>query len=598
MNAPARRIALGCMRLSTEPQRDEPAALATLRAAMDAGITTFDTARAYGLDENDLGHNERLLARAWRAQGRPPGARVITKCGMRRDGGAWIADGRAGRIAEDAAASAEALAEVGVDLLLLHAPDPTVPIGTSARALARARDAGLARAVGLANVSRKQLEEAAAHAQIAAVEVALGAYDGLAIRGGVVAYCLERGIEILAHAPLGGPARAARLARDRVLGQVAARHAGFGAGAGAGALDVFLAYLLAVRPELVPVIGARRPETVARIAAAARLVLDEEELAALDGRFPTLAGLRRPPPAAPPAARDAEVVMVAGIQGAGKSRAAERLLAGGYLRLNRDELGGTLAGIARRLDQALRAGATRVVLDNTYVTRAARHDVVRVAAAHGARVRCLYLETPLAEAQVNVVLRMLDRFGRVLEPDEMRALSRREPAALAPRALLRMARDLEPPSADEGFAAVEVIPFVRDAAARGGRAGLVVAQGALPDGSGGERALARELARAPPGAPALLTAWRPGVDEAERARLQGLADGAGRAAGRLVELAICAHPAGPPTCWCRPPLPALPLAFARRHGVDLASSALVGASAADRALARALRLALVEPLGP
>src|SRR5215471_5253957 len=97
------------MRLSTEPQRDEAAALATLRAAMDAGIATFDTARAYGLDQEDLGHNERLLARAWREQGRPAETRVITKCGMRRDLGRWIADGRAGRIADDAAASVEAL---------------------------------------------------------------------------------------------------------------------------------------------------------------------------------------------------------------------------------------------------------------------------------------------------------------------------------------------------------------------------------------------------------------------------------------------------------------------------------------------------------
>src|SRR5262249_34912304 len=157
----------------------------------------------YANGEADLGHNERLIARAWHARARPPAARVVTKCGMRRDGGAWIPDGRARAIADDVEASAEALGGVPIALVLLHAPDPRIALSTTARALARAVDRGLARGVGVCNVSRKQLEEIAAHAPIAAVEVALGAYDDLPIRNGVVAYCLERVIEIFAHAPLG-----------------------------------------------------------------------------------------------------------------------------------------------------------------------------------------------------------------------------------------------------------------------------------------------------------------------------------------------------------------------------------------------------------
>src|SRR5262245_31821000 len=127
------------MRLSTELAGDEQAGLATLRAAFAAGFTVFDTARAYAPEGEGPGHNERLLARAWREHGRPPGACVITKCGMRREGRAWIADGRAGQIADDAAASAEVLGDLRIDVLLLHAPDPAVPMATSARALARAR---------------------------------------------------------------------------------------------------------------------------------------------------------------------------------------------------------------------------------------------------------------------------------------------------------------------------------------------------------------------------------------------------------------------------------------------------------------------------
>jgi len=571
------------MRLSTELAGDEATALATLAAALDAGVALFDTARAYAPSEADVGHNERLIARAWRARAAVPTARVVTKCGMRRDGGAWIPDGRAKHIAEDVAASVEALGGVPIDVLLLHAPDPSVPLATAGRALARAYDAGIVRAVGVSNVSRKQLEELAAHAPISVVEVALGAYDDLAIRSGVVSYCLEHGIEVFAHAPLGGPERAARLAKDPVLAAVAGRFVG------AGAADVFLAYLLAVQPGIVPIVGARRPETIARFRTAAALELGEEHLVALDVRFPRLGELRRPRVVSAGASLgDAEVVVLMGVPGAGKSRTAEAFVARGYERLNRDLTGGALRAIAQALDQRLEAGVERLVLDNTYVTRASRSDVVRVASSHGARVRCVFFETPLPEAQVNVVLRMIDRFGRVIDPEEMTELARIDPAALAPHALSRMVRDLELPTGDEGFADIEVVPFVRVVAA-GGNPGIAIAMDALEENVDGEHEgdMARWLGDVPPGAPCLLYAWKPGADAASLAAESALA-GMVRGTGRSVEIAICPHPAGPPICWCRPPLPAMLLAFAHRHHVDLRASTLLGRSPTDQRMARVL----------
>ena len=84
------RIGLGCMRLSTEEDRDETLALATIAAAAAAGITIFDTARAYGRGPGELGHNERLVARALRERGAAARARIVTKGGMTRAGGGWI----------------------------------------------------------------------------------------------------------------------------------------------------------------------------------------------------------------------------------------------------------------------------------------------------------------------------------------------------------------------------------------------------------------------------------------------------------------------------------------------------------------------------
>lgn len=554
------------MRLSTDPDRSEPRALETIAAAFEAGITVFDTARAYGIDAGDLGHNEALLARALRACGTAGRAHVVTKGGMTRPGGAWVADGRAKAIRADCEASLAALDGVAIDCYLLHAPDPRTPWRTSVRALARLADEGLVRRVGVANVSRDQLDEALELAPIAAVSVALSPLDDRAVRGGVVQRCAEAGIAVIAHAPLGGPRRASGLARRPELAAIAEAR-------GLSAAEVALAWLLDLSPLVVPIPGARRPETARSAVRAASVVLGDDERGRLAGAF----GGLRPAPRRP-AARDGEAVIVMGIPGAGKSRLACGYAARGYERLNRDERGGSLRALAAVLDERLAAGARRVVLDNTYLTRAARSNIVDAAHRHGLPVRCVWLRTPLAQAQVNMVERLLERFGALPTPDELRAAARREPWLLAPTAQMRTLRELEPPALDEGFAAVEEIDFER-APRRAGTGGVLVAAAAL------ERPAWREaVAAADAAAPHLVFDWAPDGGTAAADAATHLRD----AVTGPVEHAVCAHPGGPPRCWCRPPLPGLALAFCRGRGLDPARSTVIGCAPAHRTLAAAL----------
>jgi aryl-alcohol dehydrogenase-like predicted oxidoreductase len=550
------------MRLSTDAGRDEELGLRTIAAAAEARVTVFDTARAYG-------NNETLLARALRSCGAHERARVVTKGGMARAGGAWIPDGRAKTIRADCEASLAALDGLPIDLYLLHAPDPRTPWRTSVRALARLVDEGVVRRVGLANVNRRRLDEALELAPVAAVQVALSPYDDRAVRGGVVERCAELGISLIAHSPLGGPRRAGGLARRQALADVADAH-------GATAAEVALAWLLGLSPVVVAIPGARRPETARSAARAASLHLDPGAMEVIARVF----GRPRPAPARKPrASTDADVVLLMGIPGAGKSRLAERYVARGYLRLNRDERGGSLREVADALDETLSSGAGRVVLDNTYLTRAARSYVIEAAGRHQAPTRCLWLDTPLAQAQVNIVERLLERFDRLPTPEQLRELARREPGLLLPTSQMRALRELEPPSTDEGLADVEQVPFARTPPTRA-RAGVFVAAAAL-DRSGWQRA----LEQADPRAPHLVYHWRP----------DGAVDDLATAVARIssvvaghVESALCPHGAGPPSCWCRPPLPGLPLAFARAHGVDPSRSILVGTGPAHRTLATTL----------
>jgi aryl-alcohol dehydrogenase-like predicted oxidoreductase/adenylate kinase family enzyme len=551
---------------------DERIAVGTVRAAREAGITVFDTARAYAADPGDLGHNERLVARALGAAGGRRKARIVTKGGMTRPGGAWVPDGRAKAIAADCEASLVALDGLPIDLYLLHAPDPRTPWRTSVRALARLVDQGLVRRVGLANVNRVQLDEALELAPLAAVQVALSPLDDHALRGGVVTRCAELGLTLIAHSPLGGPRRAAGLARRRELAQIAERHH-------ATVAETALAWLQSLSPNVVAIPGARRPETARSAARSAGLELSDDDLATLTASF---GGARRVPgrgERATDSSAGGEVVIVMGIPGAGKTFLSRGYAERGYLRLNRDQRGGSLRALAGELDDRLGDGVRRVVLDNTYLTRAGRSHVVDAAHRHSLAVRCVWLDTPLAEAQVNLIERLLERFGLLPTPVQVREAARREPWLMLPTSQMRALRELEPPSMDEGFTAIERVPFARLSGA-GGRSGVFVGA-AASTGPG----LPRALAGADPAAAHLLFDWAPDGDAdtlgPQVARVAGAVTGP-------VEVAVCPHPGGPPSCWCRPPLPGLPLAFARAHGIDPARSVVVGCSTAHRTLATTL----------
>jgi hypothetical protein len=184
---------------------------------------------------------------------------------------------------------------------------------------------------------------------------------------------------------------------------------------------------------------------------------------------------------------------------------------------------------------------------------------------------------------VNLVERLLERFGRLPGPAELRLVARDEPGLLAPTSQMRAARELEPPTADEGFASVERVEFER--APRTGRPGVLVAAPAV-----GRQGWEAALEGVHPETPCLVFDWDPGGDAG---RLDHAAASLATLLPGPIVSALCPHPAGPPVCWCRPPLPGLPLAFAREQRVDPAASTVVGSAVAHRTLANALGAACV-----
>jgi len=554
------------MRISSHVKRPtEAAALETLQAGLDAGVTLLDTAHAYGLDDGDLGHNERLIA-----QVRRPETTIVSKVGMRRPGGGWRVDGRRKTILAQAEACCEALGEPP-DVLLLHAPDPRVSLATSARALRSVVDAGLARAVGASNVRFDQLALMREHVEISLVEVAVSPLVEEAVRGGVVEHCLQSGIRVLAHAPLGGPKRVGRLTRRAPLDRIAETH-------GVNPQTVALAWLGSLHPLMTPIAGVTRPETARLAAVAARLGLSPEENEQLDDAFPVgrLVRVPRAERAADPASTSRRVVVLMGVPAAGKSTRARDLVDRGFVRLNRDEAGGTLVKLARTLGDRLADGDERIVMDNTYPSRAQRNRVIETAWQHGVPVECIWLDTPLHEAHVNAVERMLERHGELLTPAQIKSATKKDPNIFPPTAQFRFQTLFESPSPQEGFVTVERVPFLREARATHDRAGLVIDASAWA----AHRPTDGQM-------PVLVLAWKPGATAGELQQLRS-------AYPAEVSVGVCVHAAGPPICWCRKPLPGLVVDWMRRHRVDPGRSRYIGSSSADATLAERLGMSYVH----
>ncbi|MEM1028950.1 MAG: AAA family ATPase [Myxococcota bacterium] len=332
---------------------------------------------------------------------------------------------------------------------------------------------------------------------------------------------------------------------------------------------------------VIPVVGASTVTHAEDLRRVLRCPWDDAAREAMDALFDPHRVARRPPSARRPVRRDGEVVLLMGVQGAGKSTAATAFEAEGYRRLNRDQRGGTLRGLLPLLRDGLAAGHRHWVLDNTYGRRADRARVREVAWAAGAGVRCVELAPPLAQAQINVCRRLLARYGRLPSPDDLRAWQKYDPQAIGPSVQHRYLRAYEPPEENEAFDAIERRPFVPTPVS--GSAALFVS---------GELLLGDDA----PQVVATLTSWRApaayayafsrGRPEQERAAMV-------RAWGRPLEVAQCPHGGGPPRCWCRPPLPGLLVWLCHRHRIDPRRAALAGRGPIDRQLAEAMGMLFV-----
>jgi len=319
-------IGYGGMPLSLAGRPSEDQAIRAVHAALDSGATLIDTADVYCLDDSDIGHNERLIAKALKQW---PGSKdhiiVATKGGLTRPGGRWERNGRPEHLRRACDKSLAALGVERIDLYQLHAPDPRVPFADSVGVLAELKAAEKVRCVGLSNVSVEEIEEARGIVEVTTVQNRLSPFFREALQAqpgpvhllrvgplpgssaaehhhprpqspsrphpfplflsgegdvgrvpdvSVVDHCAANGIGVLAYSPVGGGRLNVRLSNHPVLLPIARR-------LGVSAHAVALAWVLAQGPTVIPIPGGRTEEHVQDAMGAGEVSLTPEDLQAI-----------------------------------------------------------------------------------------------------------------------------------------------------------------------------------------------------------------------------------------------------------------------------------------------------------------------------
>ena len=271
------RLGYGAMRITGNgvwgPPADKPAAIATLRRAVELGVNLIDTADSYGPNTS-----EELIAEALYPY--PAGLVIATKGGWERPGpGQWTHNASPAHLTEAVEGSLKRLRLDRIDVYQLHIPDPAVSYEASIETLADLRERGKIRHVALSNVTREHIERARRIVPIVSVQNRYSFADRES--DFIVDYCEQHGIGFMPWAPM-AQMRFANEALERVAKQL-----------NAAPMQVGLAWLLNRAKNILPIPGTSSVAHLEQNVAAAAVELPVslyEELSALTHPHAVLRG--------------------------------------------------------------------------------------------------------------------------------------------------------------------------------------------------------------------------------------------------------------------------------------------------------------------
>lgn len=310
-------LGLGCMGMSAlYGEADRSESIATVHAALEAGVTLLDTGDFYG-----MGHNEMLIGEALRTApaARREQALISVKFGALRDpDGGWTGfDGRPAAVKNFAAYSLQRLGVDHIDVYRIARVDPAVPIEETVGAIAELVEKGYVRHIGLSEAGADTVRRAAATAPISDLQIEYSLLSR-GIEERILPTTRELGIAVTAYGVLSRGLISGHFSADRTLSPTdfrahSPRFQGenlrhnlalvealrkVADGKGVSVAQIAIAWVLSRGEDIVPLIGARTRERLAEALGALEVTLDEADLAAIEEAVPpgAAAGERYPVP--------------------------------------------------------------------------------------------------------------------------------------------------------------------------------------------------------------------------------------------------------------------------------------------------------------
>lgn len=311
-----------------------------------------------------------------------------------------------------------------------------------------------------------------------------------------------------------------------------------------------------------------------------------------------------------------EIVIIMGIQGAGKSTLVNDYVVKGYERFNRDEMGGDLAKLNSKLEQAIKSGKNLFVLDNTYGTKDSRKAVIDIAKTNKFSIKCIWMATKIEDAQFNVASRIFDRFmshhSDLLSPREFKMARElygpngsrdfKDPCNIPSIALYAYKKSFEEPTIDEGFDSIAKIAFNRRPLGKDfiKKALILDYDGTLRTTNSGDKYPKRPdditilpnrkevLAKYKKDGYLLLgVSNQSGIEKGELTEETAIAcfERTNKLLGFDIPVQFCPHHSFPIRCYCRKPLSGLGVFYIKALGLNPAECIMVGDSTSDKTFA-------------
>ncbi|MHA2279798.1 MAG: HAD-IIIA family hydrolase [Promethearchaeota archaeon] len=296
------------------------------------------------------------------------------------------------------------------------------------------------------------------------------------------------------------------------------------------------------------------------------------------------------------------VILLMGYPAAGKSTVAKEYEEQGYIILNRDQAGGKVLDLLPRFKTLVGKGR-KVLLDNTFPTIQSRKPFVDAAGALNKPIICIWLKSTIEQAQFNACRRLIERFGKLPTPAEIKAAN--DPNIYPPIVLFKYRKELEPPKKSEGFAEVRTrdftltlppaykngaIIFDYDGTLRETKSGAKWPT--VPDDVvllPGRKNISGLLKQDSLWAENLLAASnQSGIAKGEYSEDDARAcfDRTNELLGVDIDYLFCPHSVPPISCWCRKPMPGLSVHFIEKYKLDPSKCLVVGDMTTDKTFAQ------------